>query len=65
MAAAVIKLLRLLTKSLLHDSAPAPAHKNLTKAMKWAAGVALVVAILLAFYPQPIINLAQSMIELI
>jgi multicomponent Na+:H+ antiporter subunit D len=65
MAAAVIKLLRLLTKSLLHDSAPAPAHKNLTKAMKWAAGVAFVVAILLAFYPQPIINLAQSMIELI
>ncbi|MGB3716140.1 MAG: proton-conducting transporter membrane subunit [Candidatus Promineifilaceae bacterium] len=64
MAAGVVTLLRLLSNSLRQDSPVSEAHKELTKEMKWAAGLALAAAIFLAVFPQPIVDLAQRMIQL-
>jgi multicomponent Na+:H+ antiporter subunit D len=65
MAAGAVSLLRLLVNSLRQDSPIGEAHRELSKEMKWAAGLALGAAIFLALYPQPIVDLAQRMIQLI
>jgi formate hydrogenlyase subunit 3/multisubunit Na+/H+ antiporter MnhD subunit len=65
MAAGVVTLLRLLANSLRQDSPIGEAHRELSTEMKWAAGLALGAAIFLAVYPQPMVDLAQRMIQLI
>jgi multicomponent Na+:H+ antiporter subunit D len=65
MAAGVISLLRLLANSLRQDSPISEAHKQLSMEMKWAAGLAIGVATFFAIFPQPIVDLAQRMIQLI
>lgn len=65
MAAGVVTLLRLLSSSLRQASPTSEVHRRLSREMIWAAGLVLAAAIFFALYPQPIVNLAQRMIELI
>jgi len=65
MAAGVAKLLHLISNSLSKDASTVVPENTLTTEMKVAAGVALVVAVILAFLSQPLVVLAQQMIQLI
>jgi multicomponent Na+:H+ antiporter subunit D len=65
MAAGVGKLLHLITNSLSKDASTVVAEKTITTEMKAAAGLALAIAVILAFLSQPLVDLAERMIQLI
>ncbi len=62
--AGVIALLRLSTKALRSESGDGIPYRATSKAMRWAGAVVLLIALLLASYPQLMSDVAQRMAQL-
>jgi NADH:ubiquinone oxidoreductase subunit 2 (subunit N) len=63
-AAGVIALLRLGAKSLRSEPGDEIPHRTTSTAMRWAGAVVLLMALLLASYPQLMSDVAQRMAQL-